>query len=151
MFGLKKTTTHSITEAHCPWSMSTPNGIPRAVKNLAKHVKIFADNYGTMPNRVLMSESFAHALASEICQAIGVKFIKSTIVKPDTFIFGMRVHLVPDTHMYVPFEVAISQELFLPGDDRHYRLTGRDKLVDNYAEKYDAVDFNDKIMLPANV
>lgn len=73
--------------------------IPTSVRRIMTHMKVFHDNYGGLfPNRILMSESFARELANDLVQSIDghIRFNGQPIVKPDTYIFNMRVHIVPD-------------------------------------------------------
>ena len=125
--------------------------IPRSVYRIGMHMKVFHDNYGGLfPNRILMSESFARELAYDLVQSIDghIRFNGQPIVRPDTYIFNMRVHIVPDEYLPIPFEVSCGMEMILP-TDMAYIARRRMKLADYYSSKYASIDFANHIALPA--
>ena len=125
--------------------------IPRSVHQIGMHMKVFHDNYGGLfPNRILMSESFARELAYDIVSSIEghIRFNGTPIVKPDTYIFNMRVHIVPDEYLPIPFEVSCGMEMILP-TDMAYIARRRMKLAEYYSSKYASIDFANHIALPA--
>lgn len=124
--------------------------IPRSVHRIRMHIKVFHDNYGGLfPNRILMSESFARELAYDLVQSIDghIRFNNTPIVKPDTYIFNMRVHIVPDEYLPIPFEVSCGMEMILP-TDMAYIARRRMKLAEYYSSKYASIDFANHIALP---
>lgn len=125
--------------------------IPRSVHRIGMHMKVFHDNYGGLfPNRILMSESFARELAYDLVQSIEghIRFNGTPIVKPDTYIFNMRVHIVPDEYLPIPFEISCGMEMILP-TDMAYIARRRMKLAEYYSSKYASIDFANHIALPA--
>lgn len=125
--------------------------IPRSVNRIGVHMKVFHDNYGGLfPNRILMSESFALELAYDLVQSIdgNIRFTGKPIVKPDTYIFNMRVHIVPDEYLPIPFEVSCGMEMILP-TDMAYIERRRRRLAEHYSSKYASIDFANHIALPA--
>ena len=125
--------------------------IPKSVHRIMLHIKAFHDNYGGLfPNRILMSESFARELAYDLVQSIDghIRFNGQPIVRPDTYIFNMRVHIVPDEYLPIPFEVSCGMEMILP-TDMAYIARRRMKLAEYYSSKYASIDFANHIALPA--
>ena len=124
--------------------------IPRSVRRIGMHMKVFHDNYGGLfPNRILMSESFARELAYDLVQSIDghIRFNGQPIVRPDTYIFNMRVHIVPDEYLPIPFEVSCGMEMILP-TDMAYIERRRRRLAEHYSSKYASIDFANHIALP---
>ena len=125
--------------------------IPGSVSRIGMHMRVFHDNYGGLfPNRILMSESFARELANDLVQSIDghIRFNGQPIVKPDTYIFNMRVHIVPDEYLPIPFEVSCGMEMILP-TDMAYIERRRRRLAEHYSNKYASIDFANHIALPA--
>ena len=123
---------------------------PRSVYRIGIHMKAFHDNYGGLfPNRILMSESFAKELAYDLVQCIDghIRFNGQPIVKPDTYIFNMRAHVVPDEYLPIPFEVSCGMEMILP-TDMAYIARRRMRLAEYYSSKYASIDFANHIALP---
>lgn len=123
---------------------------PRSVHRIGMHIKVFHDNYGGLfPNRILMSESFARELAYDLVQSIDghIRFNGQPIVRPDTYIFNMRVHVVPDEYLPIPFEVSCGMEMILP-TDMAYIESRRRRLAEHYSSKYASIDFANHIALP---
>ena len=124
--------------------------IPRSVQRIGMHMKVFHDNYGGLfPNRILMSESFARELAYDLVQSIDghIRFNGQPIVRTDAYIFNMRVHIVPDEYLPIPFEVSCGMEMiFLT--DMSYIESRRSRLAEHYSSKYALIDFSNHIALP---
>lgn len=68
-------------------------------------------------------------------------------MRPDTYIFNMRVHIVPDEYLPIPFEVSCGMEMILP-TDMAYIESRRRSLAEHYSSKYAAIDFANHIALP---
>jgi len=97
----------------------------------------------------LRSQSFASELARDLCSASSgaIRYNGKPIVKPETFIFNMRVHIVPDEYITIPFEVSCAQELILPFYD-HGFMERRARLLEEKFKSYTAIDFQNRFMLP---
>ena len=124
--------------------------VPTSIGRIFTHIRSFKANYGLFPNRIMMSESFASELAYDLCaaSASSIKYSGKPIVKPETFIFNMRVHIVPDEYLPIPFEVSCGMEMILP-TDMAYIARRRMKLAEYYSSKYASIDFANHIALPA--
>ena len=123
---------------------------PTSVRRIMTHMKAFHDNYGGLfPNRILMSESFARELAYDLVQSIDghIRFDGQPIVRPDTYIFNMRVHVVPDEYLPIPFEVSCGMEMILPTDTGYVERRRR-RLAEYYSSKYASIDFANHVALP---
>lgn len=123
--------------------------MPTSIGRIMTHLRSFKANYGLFPNRIMMSESFASELAYDLCQAASdtIRYNGKPIVKPETYIFNMRVHIVPDEYITIPFEVSCAQELILPFYDNGFR-DRRARLMQERFSRYAAIDFQNRFMLP---
>jgi len=123
--------------------------VPTSIGRIFTHIRSFKANYGLFPNRIMMSESFASELAYDLCAASSgsIKYSGKPIVKPETFIFNMRVHIVPDEYITIPFEVSCAQELILPFYD-HGFIERRARLMQEKFSRYTAIDFQNRFALP---
>ena len=123
--------------------------MPMSIGRIMTHVHSFKANYGLFPNRIMMSESFASELAYDLCAAASsaLSYNGKLIVKPETYIFNMRVHIVPDEYITIPFEVSCAQELILPFYDNGFRAR-RARLMQEKFSGYTAIDFKNRFALP---
>ncbi len=124
--------------------------LPQAVKMLALHRQAFHDNYRDLwPNRILMSESFACDLVSEMMHLLGNSGMVvpygtdanlKNIIRPGTTIFNMRITIVPDEFIAQPFELACAQELILPHNP--YLSSKRIRMMSNWEKRYNTIDLS---------